>query len=351
MAKIGLVFGGRSVEHLVSVRSARTVQEGLQGAGHEVVPLGIAEDGVWLAVDDARKALASSATTLKSPGGALAPSVARLLEANVDCVFPIVHGTFGEDGALQGLCEMLDLAYVGAGIAASAVAMDKYLAKKLFEAAGLPVVPWWSVRSAADHELKVVDAPLPLFVKPSVGGSSVGCKLVNRREDLADAVRFALQFDDRVLVEQGVKAREIEVAVLGGAQLMASAVGEIVPGKEFYDYEDKYLKEDAKLLAPAPLDEALTARVRGLAVDAFAAIGGYGMARVDFFLVGEQLYINEINTLPGFTSVSMYPRLWGLAGVPLPQLCGQLVDVALERHAARRRIDDGIKSFVKSVTG
>jgi D-alanine-D-alanine ligase len=153
-----------------------------------------------------------------------------------------------------------------------------------------------------------------------------------------------------VLVEQGVKAREIEVAVLGGAQLAASAVGEIVPGKDFYDYEDKYLKEDAKLLAPAPIDEALATRVRGLAVDAFAAIGGYGMARVDFFLVGEQLSINEINTLPGFTSVSMYPRLWGLAGLPLPKLCGRLVEVAMERHAARKRIDDGIKSFVKSVT-
>lgn len=344
MARVGLVFGGRSVEHLVSVRSARTVREGLQGAGHEVVPLGIAEDGVWLPPSDGEKALTGGAKTLTSPGGALAPSVRALLDADVDVVFPIVHGTFGEDGALQGLLEMLDLPYVGAGIAASAVAMDKYLAKKLFETAGLPVVPWWSVRSPV--EASSIDAPAPLFVKPSVGGSSVGCKLVERREDLADAIAFALRFDDRVLVEKGVKAREIEVAVLGGATLEASAVGEIVPGKDFYDYEDKYLKEDAKLLAPAPLDAATTDRVRRLAIDAFAAIGGYGMARVDFFLVGDTLYINEINTLPGFTSVSMYPRLWGLAGLPLPRLCGRLVDVALERHAARRRIDDGIRQFV-----
>jgi D-alanine-D-alanine ligase len=349
MARVGLVFGGRSVEHLVSVRSARTVREGLLGAGHEVVPLGIAEDGVWLPVAAGEAALAGTARTLTSPGGKLAPSARVLLDAGVDVVFPIVHGTFGEDGALQGLLEMLDVPYVGAGIAASAVAMDKYLAKKLFEAAGLPVVRWWSVRSAA--EAAVIDAPAPLFVKPSVGGSSVGCKKVDRREDLAAAIEFALQFDDRVLVEQCVKAREIEVAVLGGAQLEASAVGEIVPGKDFYDYEDKYLKEDAKLLAPAPLDDATTAKVRRLGVEAFAAIGGYGMARVDFFLVGEQLYINEINTLPGFTSVSMYPRLWGLAGLPLPRLCARLVDVALERHAARRRIDDGIRAFVGGFKG
>lgn len=349
MARVGLVFGGRSVEHLVSVRSARTVKEGLEGAGHEVVPLGIAEDGVWLPVEAGRKALAGSAKALTSPGGALAPSVRALLDAGVDVVFPIVHGTYGEDGALQGLCEMLDLPYVGAGVAASAVAMDKFLAKKLFESAGLPVVPWWSVRSPAD--VASIDAPAPLFVKPSVGGSSVGCRKVDRREDLADAVAFALRFDDRALVEKAVKAREIEVAVLGGAKLEASAVGEIVPGKDFYDYEDKYLKEDAKLLAPAPLDEATTAKVRALAIDAFAAVGGYGMARVDFFLVDQTLYINEINTLPGFTSVSMYPRLWGLAGVPLPKLCGRLVEVALERHAARKRMDEGIRQFVGGFAG
>lgn len=355
--KVGLVFGGRSVEHVVSVRSARTVLEGLRQAGHEVTALGIAESGAWLPPDISMACLEGTDKALPASRQDPRTSLLHLVAAKVDAVFPIVHGTYGEDGTLQGLFEMLDLPYVGCGVLASAVAMDKLVSKRLFEAAGLPTVPWTSTtrgQFAQNPDLALSATGtmgLPLFVKPSVGGSSVGCKLVKHRADLVEAVRFALRFDDTVLIEQGVKAREIEVAVLGGAgDLAASAIGEIVPGKEFYDYEDKYLKDDAKLLAPAPIDDATAAEVKRLGMLAMNALGGSGLARVDFFLVGSKLYLNEINTLPGFTNVSMYPRLWGLAGVPLPTLVDRLVRIGIERHANKARIDESLKEFVASVS-
>jgi D-alanine-D-alanine ligase len=366
--KVGLVFGGRSVEHVVSVRSARTVLEALRAAGHEVVALGVAEDGAWLEPALSLRVLEGEEKALPASAEGVRASLRHLIEAAVDVIFPIIHGTYGEDGTLQGLCEMLDIAYVGCGVLASSVAMDKLQSKRLFEAVGLPVVPWVAVTRAALEAdargaLAAADAlPLPLFVKPAVGGSSVGCAKVDRREELEDAVRFALRFDDAVLIEKGVKAREIEVAVLGApGTLRASSIGEIVPGNDFYDYEDKYLKDDAKLLAPAPLAEETAAEVRRLGVEAMDALGGSGIARVDFFLVeggaeggGEggrsALYLNEINTLPGFTSVSMVPRLWALAGMPLPELVDALVTLGRERHRAKARIDAELKTFVASVS-
>lgn len=356
--KVGLVFGGRSVEHVVSVRSARTVLEGLRQAGHAVTALGIAESGAWLPHDVSLRVLEGKDKALPTSSERPRASIQHLVQADVEVCFPIVHGTYGEDGTLQGLFEMLDLPYVGCGVTASSVAMDKLVSKKLFEAAGLPVVPYVATTRTTFDASKplAADLPLPLFVKPSVGGSSVGCRKVTSREQLNDAVRFALRFDDTVLVEKGVKAREIEVAVLGGAgDIKASAIGEIVPGNDFYDYEDKYLKDDAKLLAPAPLDDSTALEVTRLGVHAMNAIGGSGLARVDFFLVHDpedgknRLYLNEINTLPGFTSVSMYPRLWGLAGVPLPELVDRLVKIAVERQASKARIDEALRDFVASV--
>ncbi|OGQ13330.1 MAG: hypothetical protein A2138_08745 [Deltaproteobacteria bacterium RBG_16_71_12] len=360
--RVGVIFGGRSVEHVVSVRSARTVADGLAQAGHEPVPLGIADNGAWVAPEIAARTLAATDKALPVPvldaeRGGVRGSLRHLLDAGLDAAFPIVHGTYGEDGCLQGLCEMLDLPYVGCGVAASAVSMDKVLSKRLFEKVGLPVVPYVVV-TRATFDADAVKAlagcqalPEPLFVKPSVGGSSVGCKLVKRRAELAEAVRFALQFDDTVLVEQGVKARELEVAVLGKAgALQASAIGEIVPGGEFYDYQDKYLKDDAKLLAPAPLPDDVAAELKRCAVLAMDAVGGAGMARVDFFFLEAErrLAINEINTLPGFTTISMYPRLWGLSGVSLPELCDRLVKLAVERAEGKRRLDAGLRAFVGS---
>ncbi|HEY4221540.1 MAG TPA: D-alanine--D-alanine ligase family protein [Myxococcota bacterium] len=354
--RVGLVFGGRSVEHVVSVRSARTVLEGLRAAGHEVVPLAVDENGAWTPPDVGARVFAGTDKAVPVSRENARASLRHLSDAQVECVFPIVHGTYGEDGTLQGLFEMLDLPYVGCGVLASSVAMDKLQSKRLFAAAGLPVVPYFAVTRAAfasspEAALTGADAfGATSFVKPAVGGSSVGCQKVKARADLAAAVRFALQFDDVVLVEKCVTAREIEVAVLGHAgALRASAIGEIVPGNDFYDYEDKYLKDDAKLLAPAPIDDAAAAQIRALGVRAMESIGGSGLARVDFFLAGTELYLNEINTLPGFTSVSMYPRLWGLAGVPLPELVDTLVQIGVARHASKQRLDESLRAFVDSV--
>jgi len=381
MARVGLVFGGRSVEHEVSVTSARTVAKGLAEAGHEVVSLGIGPDGVWVDRESAAAALAGELDRLPSAGGGSASSRAaspaeslgRLVEVvagdGVEVVFPIVHGTWGEDGTLQGLCEMADLPYVGADVTASALAFDKVLTKRQLEAAGIPVVPYETVerkRFEADPEgfVRRLDRfEPPLFVKPRAGGSSVGVRRVGARGELPEAVRFALRFDDGALVERGVPGRELEVAVLGDREeLRASVVGEIVPGREFYDYEDKYLTDGAKLIAPAELPEGLADRLRNLAVEAFGAIGGHGMARVDFLVEsgagqgsgtasGEGVFVNEINTLPGFTSISMYPRLWGLSGVPLGELVGELVAIAVRRHRERHRLDEGIRAWIAELEG
>lgn len=358
MARVGLIFGGRSVEHQVSIRSARTVAEGLSAAGHEVIALGVAQDGGWIEPAQAALVLASDAAEIAPLGGPVAPTLSRLLSAGAEVLFPLVHGTWGEDGTLQGLCEMLDLPYVGAGVTASAVAMDKVLAKRALAAAGVPVVEY---DTATRGELEGDPAafldrlsvlPLPLFVKPPVGGSSVGVARVDARGDLEAAIRFALRFDEAVLVERGIAGRELECAVIGlPGRLEASVVGEIVPGNAFYDYADKYLQDTARLIAPADLPEAVASRLRALATAAFAAVAGSGMARVDFFLEGERPYVNEINTLPGFTSISMYPRLWGLTGLPLPRLVDRLVREAVERHAERHRLDRGIKEWLAKLAG
>jgi D-alanine-D-alanine ligase len=353
MPHVGVVFGGRSVEHQVSIRSARTVVRGLREAGHAVTPLGIAEDGCWIEPAASAAVIDGGAREIPPVGVPVAPTVRHLLAAGAEVLFPLVHGTWGEDGTLQGLCEMLDLPYVGAGVTASALAMDKVLAKRALAAAGVPVVEYETATrgeleaDAAGFLARCAALPLPLFVKPRVGGSSVGVQRVDRPADLEAAVRFALEFDEAALVERGVAGRELECAVIGlPDRLEASGVGEVVPGNAFYDYADKYLQDTARLVAPAEIPAAVAERARRLAVEAFAAVAGSGMARVDFFLEGERLYVNEINTLPGFTSISMYPRLWGLAGLPLPRLVDRLIREAVERHAERHRLDRGIKDWL-----
>src|SRR5688572_4815967 len=353
MARVGVVFGGRSVEHEVSIVSARTVAGALAEAGHEVVALGIAQDGCWVGKEASEAALYGSVQALGALGLPASPTLRHLLASPAEVLFPIAHGTWGEDGTLQGLFEMLDVPYVGAGVTASALAMDKLLAKRLWRAAGLPVMDSWPV-SRGDSEARrrqtLSDAARhspPLFVKPSVGGSSVGIRRVDRAEDLEGAVAFALGFDEVALIERAAAGRELEVAVLGYPKLEASAVGEIVPGNAFYDYQDKYLQDKARLIAPAELAEDVAERIRRLAVEAFAALGGTGMARVDFFLVGDDaIFVNEVNTLPGFTRISMYPRLWEISGLPLPRLVSRLVELAVERHRDRQRLDQGIKGFL-----
>jgi D-alanine-D-alanine ligase len=360
MATVGVVFGGRSVEHQVSIVSARTVASGLREAGHDVIALGIAQDGCWMDERSSSAVLAGAAKAIP-PLGMPPPATLRHLlaaSANLDAVFPIVHGTWGEDGTLQGLFEMLDLPYVGPGVTASAVAMDKLLSKRQLQAAHVPVVEHLAFErrgfqtQGADYVAQARRLGFPLFVKPSVGGSSVGVRRVERVEDLAEALQFAFRFDEVVLVERGIVGRELECAVLGYRELEASAVGEIVPGNSFYDYADKYLSDNAQLLAPAPLSAKLAEQVRTVACAAASALGIVGLARVDFLLEGEdRLYVNELNTLPGFTRISMYPRLWALAGVPLPALVDRLVAVARERHEDRRRLDAGIKEFLATLPG
>jgi D-alanine-D-alanine ligase len=359
MAHVGVIFGGRSVEHQVSIRSARTVAKGLREAGHQVTPLGIAQDGAWIDRGTSEAVLAGDVKTIEPLGVPVAPTLQHLISSGVEVLFPIVHGTWGEDGTLQGLCEMLDLPYVGPGVTASALAMDKILSKRQLAAAGVPVVDFEAVNRAqfeADPQgflRRLERLPLPLFVKPSVGGSSVGVQRVDDRGALEEAVRFSLRFDEAVLVERGVKGRELECAVLGYGEIQASAVGEIVPSQGFYDYADKYLLDSAGLIAPAELPQAVADRLRRIAVEAFTAVGGAGLARVDFLLEGEDetgLYVNELNTLPGFTSISMYPRLWEISGVTLPELVDRLVRIALDRHHDRERLDEGIKDFLKELS-
>ena len=353
MAHVGVIFGGRSVEHQVSIRSARTVVQGLREAGHQVTPLGIAQDGCWIDSVQSEQVLSHGIQVIEPVGTPIAPTLRHLIDSGVEALFPIVHGTWGEDGTLQGLCEMLDLPYVGPGVTASALAMDKVLFKRQMLAAGVPVVDFEVIRRdefEADPQAclqRLERLPLPIFVKPSVGGSSVGVKKVDSRNCQETSVRFALQFDDTVLVEKGVKGRELECAVLGYGKIEASAIGEIVPGNDFYDYADKYLQDTAQLIAPAEIPTEVADRLRDLAIRAFAAIGGAGLARVDFLVEGDEgLWVNEINTLPGFTSISMDPRLWGLSGVPLPELVDRLVQIALQRHRDRHRLDEGIKEFL-----
>ena len=324
---VAVLMGGLSSEREVSLRSGAACAAALEGQGYRVTRLDVGRD-----------------------------VAAKLAELKPDVCFNALHGRYGEDGCIQGLLETMNIPYTHSGVLASALAMHKERSKPVLAAAGVPVVEYWAGRrEEVEADPKAVDAALPgfegpFFVKPSVGGSSVGVRKVERRDGLAEAVRFALRFDDAVLVERGIAGRELECAVLGGLRLEASAVGEIVPGKDFYDYEDKYHSDAAKLFAPADLPEATSDRLRGLAVEAFRALGGTGMARVDFLLEGDDRpYVNEINTLPGFTAISMYPKLWQVSGVPLPELVSRLVELALERHRERRRLDEGIKDFLAAL--
>jgi len=373
--RVGIVFGGRSGEHEVSLRSARSVMQAIDKDKYQVVPIGITKEGHWLVGGDPMKALAArvdprllpavSATEPKRPHGpqeppgraltvvsdpdaALVPQAASLRE--LDVIFPVLHGPFGEDGTVQGLLELAGLPYVGAGVTGSAVAMDKIIFKDVMQAHGLPVVPdlrfkrkRWEVEREA--VLDEVEAALdyPLFTKPANLGSSVGILKCHNRDELAAGLDEAAHFDRKLLVEVAVPhAREIEVSVLGNDDPIASLPGEIIPSREFYDYAAKYIdegKEASQLLIPAPLSEALTGHVRGLAVQTYRVIDCAGLARVDFLLNGEtdELFVNEINTLPGFTSISMYPKLWEATGISYAELISRLIDLALERHADRQR--------------
>jgi D-alanine-D-alanine ligase len=353
--RIGVLFGGRSGEHEVSLASAASVIRALDPEKYEAVPIGITKDGRWLVGTGAQKMLPE---VLKSgervslppdPTAAalvpLAPSAGHPSVA-VDVVFPVLHGTFGEDGTVQGLLELAGLPYVGAGVLASAVGMDKDVQKRLFEQAGLPIVPFLVVRrSEWERErakvLRVIKKKFrfPVFVKPATLGSSVGMTRVKAAHELPAALDLAAEFALKILVERGVSGREIEVSVLGNDDVRASIPGEIVPHREFYDYTAKYLEEGTALVIPAPLKKKQVTTFQDYAVRAFRAIDGTGMARCDFFLERRtgKIFVNELNTIPGFTAISMYPKLWEASGLPYPRLIDRLIELALELHREKAR--------------
>lgn len=390
--RVGILFGGRSGEHEVSLLSAASVLKAIDRNKYEVVPIGITKTGNWVTASDAHRLLSgesapvdrhlragdpetTTAAAVLARGesvivppvpsgdqtGALVPfeTQANTLAQrradqvlNLDVIFPVLHGTFGEDGTIQGLFELAGLAYVGSGVLGSATGMDKDVMKRLFSAAKLPIPKHVSfLRTDWESSLKKtiagIEAALkyPLFVKPANLGSSVGITKAHNRKELGPAIDLAASYDRKVIVEQGIggknaKARELEVGILGNDNPKASVVGEIVPVKEFYDYEAKYLTEGSNLILPAKITKAQTKQIQEIAIAAFRACDCSGLARVDFLLEpgkSQRIYLNEINTLPGFTSISMYPKLWAASGIPYPALIDRLIQLALERRRERDR--------------
>lgn len=354
--RVGVLFGGRSGEHEISILSARGVVAAMDPESYEVVPIGITKEGTWIVGGDVMTSLlkgvevggSTPVTLVADPTRPflmpLAGGNARDLQNRIelDVLFPVLHGPFGEDGTVQGLFELANLPYVGAGVAASAVGMDKAFQKAILQAHGLPVVRHrvvyrWQWQSQPDAVVARLEEALgyPCFVKPANLGSSVGVTKAQAQEELRAALDDAAQYDRKMLVEQAVDAREIECSVLGNDQPQASVPGEVVPCREFYDYWAKYVEEGTQLLIPAPLDPETAEQVRTLAVKAFVALDCAGMARVDFLLdrrTGD-LFVSELNTIPGFTPISMYPKLWEASGVTYRELISRLIELAIERHA------------------
>ena len=350
--RVLVLCGGKSAERQVSLVSARLVLANLDPGKYDTELVQIDAQGRWLCAEPKQLS-----TQVEAPSRSLIPGAKPLSAAQrlsprgkaVDVVFPVLHGTLGEDGTVQGLLEVAGMPYVGCGVLGSALGMDKDASKRLAAAAGLPVLPYITVTAPAQAAGAVERLGLPLFVKPARLGSSVGISKVKNQADLPRALREAFLYDDKVIIEKGVSAREIECAVLGDPQApasdkfaaRASEIGEITPNAEFYDYKAKYIDPDgARLLIPAPLSPETKARVQELALLAFRALDGYGMARVDFLLDKKtgNLYFNEVNTIPGFTPASMYPLLWKASGLPTPQLIDRLIELALRRHKKRSRL-------------
>jgi len=343
--RVGVIFGGRSGEHEVSLRSAESVLRALDPEKYDVVPIAISHEGRWLSSGAPLKAFpADQAIRRELSDGKSSPISADVQrQAAFDVVFPVLHGTYGEDGTIQGLLELADLPYVGAGVLGSAVGMDKDVMKRLLRDAGLPIVDFWALRSnEMDSFIRAhsESLPYPVFVKPANLGSSVGISKVHNSGELRAALETAALYDRKVVVERGVDAREIEVAVLGNDNPLVSVPGEVVPAREFYDYQAKYINDDSKILIPAPLTDEQTSQARELGRKVFQVLECSGLGRVDLFLekATGKFYVNEINTLPGFTSISQYPMLWQASGLSYAQLVDRLIELAFERHREKRKL-------------
>lgn len=355
-----MIFGGRSAEHEVSLVSAASVIQALDKEKYEIVPIGITPEGRWLSSEDAVRLLKEKAAIDHLPEHVLLPDprkkglvpvgdAAHLNAAKaVDVFFPVLHGTYGEDGTIQGLFELADIPYVGAGVLGSALGMDKVVQKQLLRQAKVPVVPdvWFFYDDYTSSPKKWIgrierELRYPCFVKPPNLGSSIGISKAHDRDELRQAIDLAGEFDRKVLVERGVrKAREIECSVLGNQNPTASVVGEIIPSNEFYDYDAKYVDGKSRAIVPAKLPKAAVKRIQRCAVEAFQVLNCEGMARADFLVTGNgsKFYLNEINTIPGFTSISMYPKLWKASGLPYPALLDRLIQLAIERHVAKSKL-------------
>ncbi|MEE9225781.1 MAG: D-alanine--D-alanine ligase family protein [Bacteroidota bacterium] len=365
--RVGVVFGGRSVEHEVSLVSASSIINALDREKYDIIPIGITKEGRWLSSAETIHLLKSGDTLDREPERILLPDPTKrtLMQVNpesfrvnadsvsgdrgpLDVIIPVLHGTYGEDGTIQGLFELANIPYVGAGVLSSAAGMDKVVAKQLFECAGLPVTKdvwflWDRYRSDSNPILTAIEKKLgyPCFVKPANLGSSVGISKARNARELVAGIEQAANFERKILVEQGIEnAREIECSVLGNDDPRASIPGEIIPSNEFYDYDAKYVDGKSTALIPAKLPRRLVRKIQDYAVAAFRAIDCAGMARVDFLVQKKtnKTYVNEINTIPGFTSISMYPKLWEASGIPFPKLLDILIDLALERHEGKRRL-------------
>lgn len=316
--RVAILYGGRSGEHEISLRSAESIMKAMDRSKYEVMEYFISKEGKW-----------KPKPILPEPG----------VHPEIDVVFPVLHGTFGEDGTVQGLLELADLPYVGAGVLASSLSMDKELMKRVCHERGLPVVEYVTQsRGSLDTAEVVSRLPFPMFVKPANLGSSVGISKARDRAELEKALALAAEYDRKIIVERGIEGREFECSVIGNQEPEASFPCEVLPSREFYDYEDKYLLDQAKTQLPADLAPGKMAELRRLAVECYRAVECEGMARVDFLLerATDQLYINEINTIPGFTSISMYPKMWEYTGLAYPKLIDRLIELALERHAAKK---------------
>jgi D-alanine-D-alanine ligase len=355
--RVGIVYGGRSGEHEVSVTSAGSIFKHIDRAKYEPVAIKIEKDGRWVVPDQAPLALTAAeiiqqAKRAVSESRALGGGEPAVLDAlDLDVVFPVLHGPYGEDGTIQGLLELSNIPYVGPGVLASAAGMDKAAMKVMFASRGLPLCPWRGfVRAEWDRDRArvlgdVKSLGFPLFVKPANLGSSVGITKVKVEADLVPAIETALEFDRKVVVEAAVpNAREIECAVLGNDDVEASLPGEIIPSREFYDYEAKYIDDDSKTVIPADLPDALVSKIQALSIDAFRAIDAAGLARVDFLLSRDSgaLVLNEINTMPGFTSISMYAKMWEASGVAYGVLVDRLIQLGLERHAQKQKLKTSV---------
>jgi D-alanine-D-alanine ligase len=352
--RVGVIFGGRSGEHEVSLASAASVIRALDPEKYEAVPIGIGKDGRWFVGTPAQKMLPDVLRQGQRVLLSADPNVAALMpleergagSQRVDVIFPVLHGTYGEDGTVQGLLDLAGLPYVGSGVIGSAVGMDKDMQKRLFLQEGLPVGEFLAIlrsewEGGRERILQAVAKKFrfPLFVKPATLGSSVGMSKVHKREELPAALDLAAEFAQKIVVERNIRGREIEVSVLGNDRPQASVPGEIIPHREFYDYTAKYLEEGTRLEIPAKLSPAQVRRFQEYAARAFRCLECRGMARVDFFLErpSGRIYLNEINTIPGFTSISMYPKLWEASGISFRELVDRLIQLALERHREKLR--------------